>query len=85
MRPQSTLLLNVPKVSAAQWHPFTVAAVRPVNGATLAELHIKPRGKWAQASVAASSATRLALALPAASTKAVVLALRALRLAHSTF
>lgn len=55
VRPQSLVLLNVPCVSAAQWHPFTVAAVRPVEGATLAELHIKPRGKWARVSPFVSS------------------------------
>ena len=48
VRPQSTVSINVPSVSAAEWHPFTVAAVRGTEGAILAELHIKPRGKWAQ-------------------------------------
>ena len=48
MRPQAMVLLNVPKVSSVQWHPFTVAAVRPLRDATVADVFIKPKGKWAQ-------------------------------------
>ena len=55
VRPQSTVWICVPAVSASQYHPFTVCGVLKSPNpkeATVAKLTIKPYGKWAQVRVA---------------------------------
>ena len=53
VKPQATVWICVPKVSASQYHPFTVSGVLKgtyPSEPTIAKITVKPYGSWAKVS-----------------------------------